>query len=231
MPAPPPGVTSRKTRKLWLYCWQCASQKGWYVADIDQRRWVPAPAFFREGHDRTWWAGFFADRLHGVDADLARAELIRIYDAIWGHVPCHDALLHAYDPDRSLLPVCIGIWQVAADWDTMWREFTRVDETGLIEPPVIEEFPSPHLGTGRKCLHYVKHKKTGLVVASLDYAFRCEELETDLTLHTHTSDLRRLQRALPDIDHLARIIKVVDHDQLIAGNAEIAARQDAPGEH
>ncbi len=219
LPARPPGVASRKTRKLWDETWECASRQAWFEADIDLTRWIPCPAHFREPRSRAWWTGFYADLLSqmGVNAELASAELTRIYDGIWGYVPCHHAFLHAYDPEISLLPVCIGLWQVAADWDTMWRKFTGVDDTGLIEPPIVEEFGNPHLGTGRKCLRYMKNKKSGLVAAVLDYAFRCEELETDLTVHAHTTDLRRLQRGMPDIDALATTIKVVPYQQAIDG--------------
>ena len=79
----------------------------------------------------------------------------------------------------------------------------------MIEPPIIDDFTTAHLGQGLRVLRYWHGDDEGEVAAGLGYAWRSEQYETDLRLFTATGDLARLQQAIPDIDELARQITVV----------------------
>jgi hypothetical protein len=55
-----------------------------------------------------------------------------------------------------------------------------------------------------------RHRKK--VVGLLGYAFRNEELETDLHLKTMCQDLGWLQAAMPQIDEFVRAISIVPRE-------------------
>jgi hypothetical protein len=114
------------------------------------------------------------------------------------------------DPQRRPLPVMIGIWEVQGARDHQLRALAGRNLKDLIEPPIVEEFWTEHLGSGLKILSYQRDpEEPGSIVGWLGYAWRSEQRETDVQVYTCCPDLARLQRAMPDIDDLARALKII----------------------
>lgn len=109
------------------------------------------------------------------------------------------------------LPVMLGIWEILdANRDEQLKLLAGYNTTDLVEPPILEDFYTEHLGTGIKvwCVQrQEKHRRK--VVGLLGYAFRNEELETDLHLKTMCPDLGWLQAAMPHIDEFVRAMSIV----------------------
>ncbi len=192
------------------------SQKGWARVSYDKRLWVPCPRGLPDGWDperwatqfsQAWWA--LSELPHGENelTKLATA-LDHIYHSTWDHVPCHLAFIHLPDPRALPLPVYLAILEPLNDRDTQLRLLTQADDPAVIEPPVVDEFTTDRLGPGLRVLRYWRGDD-GEVDAGLSYAWRSVEYQTDLRLFTATSDLGRLQQAIPDIDELARQITAV----------------------
>lgn len=200
--------------------WGLASRKGW--VNIDQEylvrmSWVPCPPFFPGGEDcQSWAAESAALWWRSSRSPYGREEvghLAEVFAAIHqdlyaaGH--CHQALIHLPDPRMVPLPAQIGVWAMEGERDEMLRTLVYADGPEAIEPPIVSEFTTERLGAGLKALHY-RHGPDGKSVHGyLNYAWRSEQYETDLRLFTFCDDLSRLQRAMPDIDDLARAIEVV----------------------
>jgi hypothetical protein len=192
------------------------SKHGWARADYDQRTWIPCLAGLPEGYDRERWAREFSAAwwsLSGLphsEHDLTKLAtlLAHIHESTWGHVPCHLGFIHLPDPRMVPLPVYLGIWQSRNERDVQLRNLTNAGDPDAIEPPIVEEFTTDNLGRGLRVLRYWRGDDENEVDVGLSYAWRSEQYETDLRLFTATSDLGRLQQAIPDIDELARQIVV-----------------------
>jgi hypothetical protein len=199
---------------------QITSKKGWARATYDKRIWVPCPRGLPEGWDHERWAGEFsaawwalAGLPHG-ESDLTKLATLldHIYVSTWGQdaeIPCHLAYIHLPDPRMLPMPVYLAVLQALDEKDTELRRLTQADDPAVIEPPIAEEFTTDNLGRGLRVLRHWQGDDDGEVDAGLSYAWRSERYETDLRLFTATSDLGRLQQAIPDIDELARQIVVV----------------------
>ncbi len=101
-----------------------------------------------------------------------------------GELPAHHVYLHLPDPRMMPLQVGLGV--------------------------CVEEFSTPHLGSGLRTLRYCPlDPGTGALYAALDYAWRVEEHGTDVRLFASCPDIGRLLQTIDDIDELARGIRVV----------------------
>ena len=78
-----------------------------------------------------------------------------------------------------------------------------------MEPPVVTEFWTEHLGSGLKTIRHLRIPDDQALAVAVNYAWRSEELETDLRLFASCDDLGRLQRAIPDIEDFARAARFV----------------------
>jgi hypothetical protein len=196
------------------------SKRGWARAAYNKRLWVPCPPALPEGWDGDRWAREFAEAWwalselpHG-ESDLTRLTtlLAYIYENTWGHIPCHLVYIHLPDPRMQPLPVYLGIFQSVNARHAQLRLLARADDPEVIEPPIVDDFTTGDLGPGLRVLRYWRGDDENEVDAGLSYAWRSEEYETDLRLFTATSDLGRLQQAMPDIDELARQLTVVSNE-------------------
>ena len=79
----------------------------------------------------------------------------------------------------------LGVWQTMDDRNEQLRTLAGYNTTDLVEPPILEDFHTEHLGTGVRvwCVQKAE-KRRKAVVGLLGYAWRCEELQTDLHLKT-----------------------------------------------
>ncbi len=198
-----------------------SSRTGWVNVPFDRRIWIPCLPGFPPGYDLETWAAVFSVArwdMSGLkhtsqDVDRLAAQLAAVHQGTFGHIPCHLAFVHTADPRQQPLPVFLGIWQTSGDRDARLRSLANADDPEAIEPPIVDEFSTPQLGRGLRVMRYL-HFTDGSLYAALSYAWRVEQYQTDLRLFTSSPDLGRLQRAVPDIDELARAIIPVPHPDL-----------------
>lgn len=186
------------------------SKRGWMSIQYAQNVWIPCPPVFPDGYDRDSWASLYAEqwwemsgREHGDrEVKLLAQTLADIHDYAYAHLEMHRGFIHL--PDLSLVPLLVsfGIWEAVGDRTTQLRILTHADDPEAIQPPSVEEFATDRLGPGLRVLAYTKNKE--VITGHLNYAWRSEEYATALRMFTGSPDLGRLQRAIPDIEQLAR---------------------------
>ena len=186
------------------------SKRGWMSIQYAQNVWIPCPPVFPDGYDRNSWASLYAEqwwemsgREHGDrEVKLLAQTLADIHDYAYAHLDMHRGFIHL--PDLSLVPLLVsfGIWEAVGDRTTQLRILTHADDPEAIQPPSVEEFATDRLGPGLRVLAYTKNKE--VITGHLNYAWRSEEYATALRMFTGSPDLGRLQRAIPDIEQLAR---------------------------
>lgn len=199
------------------YVGDLISKKGWIKLDYDKTIWIPLPPGFRPDATREEWADGFAQlwwnasgRKHGKrDVKNFAKMLDTIQRTIYSEQPCHTALLHMPDVDWSPLPVCFGIWQALGEPEEQLLELVHATEPVAIEKPIVEEFQTENLGRGLKTIYYQRLTKSKGTLAVLNYAWRSEQYETALHIYTAAPDWGRLQRAIPDLDEMARTVSFI----------------------
>jgi hypothetical protein len=122
--------------------------------------------------------------------------------------PARRTFLWLPGPTSALLPVHLEAYAADGDRDDALRELTRADAAGAVERPIVEPFPSDHLGEGLRVLRYAVDPKDGAVVLTLSYAWRAGGLDVLLWLSTFDTSLAF--RAMDDVDDLARSVHLVD---------------------
>lgn len=196
------------------------SATGWAKVDYDRGKWIPCLAAMPDGYDTARWAREFSaawwamSGLPHTENDMARleAQLAVIRDSTYGHILCHLAFIHLPDPRLDPLPVFLAILGATGERDTQLRTLTMVNDPAAVRPAIVEEFRTDRLGSGLRVMRYCAEDPTSdtpEVYAGLSYAWRSEQFQTDLRLFTACPDLGRLQRAIPDIDELARSITAI----------------------
>ena len=195
------------------------SKRGWMSIQYAQNVWIPCPPVFPDGYDRSSWASLYAEqwwemsgREHGDrEVKLLAQTLADIHEYAYAHLEMHRGFIHL--PDLSLVPLLVsfGIWEAVGDRTTQLRILTHADDPEAIQPPLVEEFGTDRLGPGLKVLAYTRNKD--VVTGHLNYAWRSEEYATALRMFTGSLDLGRLQRAVPDIEQLARGAVIVPREQ------------------
>jgi hypothetical protein len=193
------------------------SKKGWPKVDYDKTIWIPCPPRFGSQMTREEWARGFASlwweasgikhgkrQVRGLERTLLEEQ-----ENIYRLLPCHLALLHFPDVRIAPLPVCLAVWESVGDRETQLRELVHADDPAAVEPPMVEQVSTEKLGTGLKSLYYQREREGSGLLAALNFAWRSEELETDLRVFTACPDLGRLQRAMDDIEELTRVITIM----------------------
>jgi hypothetical protein len=197
------------------------SKKGWVSIDYDERTWIPCPPVFPAGIDREsfaagvariWWE---QSGIRHKPSDVGRlAEMLSmIHEGTYGKIPCHLAFIHLPDPRLLPLVLYVGVWEAVGDKNEQLRMFCHAADPEAVERPVAEEFTTDRLGTGLRVIRY-RNLPDGALYAGLAYAWRSAEYETDLLLNTSSEDLGRLQRAILDIEDLARATSVIPQPDL-----------------
>jgi hypothetical protein len=192
------------------------SKKGWPKVTYDREIWIPCPPGFSEQMTRAEWARGFATLWwdasglkHGKRQVRNMEEgLIEVQERIYATLLCHTALIHLPNVDVTPLPVCLAVWQAIGDRDTQLRELVHADEPMAVETPLVEPVTTDKLGTGLKSQYLQRERAGSELFGAVNYAWRVEELETDLRVFTAGDDLGRLQGAMPDIDELTRQISI-----------------------
>ncbi|MER6673380.1 hypothetical protein [Streptomyces sp. NPDC000983] len=169
------------------------------------------------------WARYFAE---GVREDFAPqepgpgevdllADILLMY-AIRAPAACPDSevFLHLPHPREIPLPAYVDLVEVeeGEDRQKALRELTHADAGCAVEPPVVEDFDSPHLGTGLRVLRYYEDEAedSNEVHVGLRYAWRHERgtEAADVLIILADPDAGRILKALDDVDAFARTIRV-----------------------
>jgi len=199
--------------------YQGISRKATYEADereYDGANWalLPPPATSAESERATpvLAQGFakIARARGGAPVDQAVKAMLAIREDLYMNWVGQYMYFYMGPPRYRPLPVMLGIWQMMDARDEQLQMLAGYGTQDLVEPPVLEDFYTEHLGTGAKvwCVQKAE-KRRKAVVGLLGYAWRSEELETDLHLQTMCPDLGWLQGAMPGIDEFARAIRIV----------------------
>jgi hypothetical protein len=196
--------------------WALTSKKGWPKIAYDKTIWIPCPETFNGPMTREEWAQGFASLWweasgfkHGKRqvAGLEKA-LFELQQSIYATQPCHSAVIHLPNVDVAPLPVCVAVWQAVNDRETQLRTLVHAEEPEAVETPLVEPVTTEQLGTGLKSQYLQRFQRGTELTGVVNYAWRVEELETDLRVFTACGDLGRLQAAMPDLDELVRNISV-----------------------
>jgi hypothetical protein len=192
------------------------SERGWVRIRYDQSIWIPILPVFPEGYNLTSYATEFAEeRWEGSGFPHTPVDVLRLFhllveahESTYGHIPCHLAFAHLPDPRLMPLLLYVGIWAAAGDREERLRMLCLANDEGAVELPIVEEFSTGSLGRGLRVMRYRNHED-GTLYAALRYAWRSEDLQTDLVLNATAEDLGRLQRAIPDIENFARATTII----------------------
>jgi hypothetical protein len=204
-----------------------ATVSGWPEIDFDPTVWIELPMVWCEATwpDHRAWARDLAEACWD-DSGLMPGEyqvdnlaltLAMVAERIQSsQLPAQHFFLHLPDPRIMPLQVCLGVWDAAGERDATLRVLTGADDPDAVEPPVVDVFPTQYLGNGLRTLRYCPFDPgpghppdPGAIYATLNYAWRVEQHDTDVRLFSSCPDLARLIQAIDDIDDLARSIRIV----------------------
>ena len=151
----------------------------------------------------------------GLPEEAATKAMIDLREELYKSWPGHFLYFYMGPPRFRPLPVMLGVWQMTDERDEQLKLLAGYNTTDLVEPPILEDFPTEHLGSGVKvrCVQKAPKRFSKAVAGLLGYAFRNEELETDLHLKAMCPDLGWLQGAMPHIDEFVRAISIVPKQQ------------------
>lgn len=196
--------------------------------EIDLSTWMPVPTQWpAPGAESMFptmpeWADYAANAIWNESTLQPRPGeldlLIRVLAYGAEHFPSaypgFDLFLHLPGPRDMPLPVFIGDFDtsdIVTDEDAAieLRQWTS-DDPNAVEPPIIEDFLSPHLGPGVRALRYsVPDKESGEILAGLRYGWHVPHLSRHAYLITGTHDPGHLIATMEDIDALARCMEYV----------------------
>lgn len=219
MKAYKPEAERFKRSKTFLSSFRGISNQGRVDTDeqsYDPVNWamLPAPATRPEAEEKVLTMAHqfakMAEALGGAPEDEAVRAMLGIREDLYMNWPGQYIYFYIGPPRRRPLPVMLGVWNMTGERDQQLRALAGAETVDLIEPPVIEEFPTERLGAGVKvwCVQKAPHRRNA-VVGLLGYAWRSEYLETDLHMRAMCPDLGWLQGAMPGIDEFARALRIV----------------------
>jgi hypothetical protein len=199
---------------------QRLSEKGTYDTEereYDGNNWamIPPPATTAEREQvirpLAETHAIIAKKFGGAPVDEAVKAMLEIREDLYMNWPGHFLYFYMGPPRFRPLPVMLGVWQMTDERDEQLKLLAGYNTTDLVEPPILEDFPTEHLGSGVKvwCVQKAPKRFSKAVAGLLGYAFRNEELETDLHLKAMCPDLGWLQGAMPHIDEFVRAISIV----------------------
>jgi hypothetical protein len=116
----------------------------------------------------------------------------------------HQVFLHVLSLDLTPLPVFLNIWKSAEDKDTALRGLASADDPAVVQPPVIGDVGTGHLGSGLRVYRVTRpDPDSPQLLGIIAYAFRCEEYATDIQLQAVSYDLGFLQACFDGLDEFA----------------------------
>ena len=175
----------------------------------------------KEAQTPELWARYFAE---GLWADLAPEKpgpgevelltniLLMYADRAPAAYPDFEVFLHLPHPRETPLPAYVDLVEIeeGEDRTRALRELTHADASYTVEPPIVENFDSTHLGTGLRVLRYYQDEESNEVHVGLRYAWRYEKgtEAADVLIILADPDAGRILRSLDDIDEFARTVRI-----------------------
>ncbi|MFJ8535723.1 hypothetical protein [Streptomyces sp. NPDC093591] len=159
-----------------------------------------------------WWEDFATEKPEPGEVDLVANILLMYAERAPAAFPGFEVLLHLPHPRDIPLPAYVDLVEIeeGEDRETALRALTHADASYAIEPPIVEEFDSPHLGSGLRVLRYYQDEDSNEVHVGLRYAWRYEKdtEAADVLIILADPDAGRILKALDDVDEFARTIRI-----------------------
>ncbi|WP_419995855.1 hypothetical protein [Streptomyces boninensis] len=166
------------------------------------------------------WEDFKSEKPQPGEVDLLTDMLVMYANRAPSAFPGFEVFLHIQHPREIPLPAYVDLVEIeeGEDRETALRALTHANAEYAIEPPIVEEFQSPHLGSGLRVLRYYQDPDEGSneVHVGLRYAWRYEKgtEAADVLVILADPDASRILRALDDIDEFARTIRISPDSEL-----------------
>ncbi|GAA0456755.1 hypothetical protein [Streptomyces olivaceiscleroticus] len=186
----------------------------WPEPGVEDVMIAQTPQAWGQHFAEAWWQDFTSEKPNSGEVDQFAEILAMLAERAPTAWPGFEVFLHVPHPRDIPLAVYVDLVEVEEgdDRNTDLRELTHADADYAIESPIVEEFHSPHLGTGLRVLRYYQDqvRASNEVHAGLRYAWRYEKGTevADVVIILACPDPGRILRALDDIDEFARTIRV-----------------------
>ncbi|WP_052865664.1 hypothetical protein [Streptomyces niger] len=192
------------------------------LEDVEEAQSPEAWArYFAEG----LWEDFAAKKPEPHEVDLLTNILAMYARKAPPAFPGFEVFLHLPHPRDIPLPAYVDLVEIeeGEDRETALRELTHADASYAIEPPIVEDFDSPHLGTGLRVLRYYQDPDPGSneVHVGLRYAWRYEKgtEAADVLIILSDPSASRILQAFEDVDAFARTIRISPDEEADTWNS------------
>jgi hypothetical protein len=163
------------------------------------------------------WTDFASEKPEPGEVDLLFNILVMYAIRAPAAFPDFEVFLHLPHPREIPLPAYIDLVEIeeGEDRETALRELAHADASYTVEPPIVEDFVSPHLGAGLRVLRYYQDENSNEVHVGLRYAWRYDKgaEAADVLIILADPDAGRILRALDDIDEFARSIRISSDEE------------------
>jgi hypothetical protein len=179
------------------------------LEDVEEAQTPEAWArYFAEG----LWEDYAPEKPEPGEVDLLTDILLMYAIRAPAAFPDFEVFLHLPHPREIPLPAYVDLVEIEEDEDreTALRELTHADASYAVEPPIVEDFHSPHLGAGLRVLRYYQDEDSNEVHVGLRYAWRYEKgtEAADVLIILADPDAGRILKALDDVDEFARTVRI-----------------------
>ncbi|WP_432119110.1 hypothetical protein [Streptomyces sp. bgisy032] len=166
------------------------------------------------------WEDFTLEKPEPGEVDLLTNILLMYALRAPSAFPDFEVFLHLPNPRELPLPAYVDLVEIEEGEDrrTALRELTHADADYAVEAPIVEDFDSPHLGSGLRVLRYYQAEDSNEVHVGLRYAWRYEKgtEAADVLIILADPDAGRILRALDDVDEFARTIRISPDEEVDA---------------
>ncbi|MGW2020566.1 hypothetical protein [Streptomyces decoyicus] len=187
------------------------------LEDVEEAQSPEAWArYFAEG----LWEDFASEKPKPGEVDLLTNILLMYALRAPAAFPDFEVFLHLPHPREIPLPAYVDLVEIeeGEDRETALRALTHADAGYAIEPPIVDDFDSPHLGAGLRVLRYYQDQDedSNEVHVGLRYAWRYEKdtEAADVLIILADPDAGRILRSLDDIDEFARTIRISPDEEV-----------------
>ena len=187
------------------------------LEDVEEAQTPEAWArYFAEG----LWEDFAAEKPKPGEVGLLTNILLMYALRAPAAFPDFEVFLHLPHPRDIPLPVYVDLVEIeeGEDRETALRALTHADASYAVEPPIVEDFDSPHLGRGLRVLRYYQDQDedSNELHVGLRYAWRYEKgtEAADVLIILADPDAGRVLKALDDVDEFARTIRISPDEEI-----------------
>lgn len=183
----------------------------WPEPGLENVAFAQSPEAWASEFAEGWWEDFGTEEPRPGEVELLKNKLLLYANRAPGIWPGADIFLHIPHPKVDPLMVFVDLVEITEeDPDKELRTLTYADVDGVVEPPIVENFNSPYLGTGLRVLRYYQDEDSNEVHAGLRYAWRYEKgtEAVNVLIVLSFPEPARIIRAFDDLDEFARIIRI-----------------------